>query len=143
MTAATKNRNTPSRASTSRGYPVASGVHALAGTIAVLSATGFAEPATTATGKITLGCFDHECNNTNGPDGGATANVKRGYFRFENSLAADEITLTDLGQTCYLVDNQTVAKTDGTGTRSIAGIVDDIDDQGVWVLLDPTSGVAL
>jgi hypothetical protein len=31
------------------------------------------------------------------------------------------------------VDDQTVANTDGTSTRSKAGIVEMIDNQGVWV----------
>jgi hypothetical protein len=143
VTAATKNRNTPSRAGLVRGYLIAATVHAFAGAIAVLNASGFAEPATTATGKIALGRFNREFDNTNGADGAATIEVERGCFRFENSAAADEITLTDIGQLCYLVDDQTVALTDGTGTRSVAGIIDDVDDNGVWVTIDPTSGAAL
>ena len=33
----------------------------------------------------------------------------------------------------YLVDNQTVAKTNGTNTRSAAGVVRGVDAEGVWV----------
>ncbi|MFB0515162.1 MAG: hypothetical protein ACETWG_00985, partial [Candidatus Neomarinimicrobiota bacterium] len=35
----------------------------------------------------------------------------------------------------YIVDDQTVAKTDGTGTRSPAGFIEDVDSNGVWVLV--------
>jgi len=35
-----------------------------------------------------------------------------------------------------VVDDQTVAKTDGTATRSPAGFVDMVDDLGVWVRFD-------
>ena len=68
--------------------------------------------------------------------------MKRGNFCLANSAGADEITAADIGKVCYIVDNQTVAKTDGTATRSPAGIVDDVDDAGVWVNIDPTNGVA-
>jgi hypothetical protein len=34
------------------------------------------------------------------------------------------------------VDDQTVAKTDGTGARSVAGKVFDVDSGGVWVRFD-------
>ena len=39
-----------------------------------------------------------------------------------------------------MVDDQTVAKTDGTGTRSAAGVVVNVDALGVWV--DHTRAVA-
>lgn len=143
MTAATKNRNTPQRLGKCRGYPIAAGVHAFAGAIAVLNATNYLEPATTATGKKTVGVFNEEVDNTNGADGADTVEVERGYFHFANSAAADEITDADIGELCYVVDDQTVAKTDGTATRSIAGIVDGVDANGVWVLIDPTSGAEL
>ncbi|CUH67985.1 hypothetical protein TG4357_03322 [Thalassovita gelatinovora] len=53
-----------------------------------------------------------------------------------NSAAADEITIADIGNKAYAVDDQTVAKTDGTATRSPAGIIDDVDANGVWVRFD-------
>jgi len=143
VTAATKNRNTPSRAGLARGYLIAASVHAFAGAIAVLNASGFVEPATTATGKIAVGRFNRELDNTSGTNGADTIVVERGCFRFANSAAADEIALTDVGQLCYLVDDQTVALTDDTGARSIAGIIDHVDENGVWVMIDPTSGAAL
>jgi hypothetical protein len=38
-----------------------------------------------------------------------------------------------IGNDCYIVDDQTVAKTNGTATRSIAGKIRAVDAQGVWV----------
>ena len=52
---------------------------------------------------------------------------------FANSAAADAITLADIGADCYIVDDQTVAKTSATNTRSVAGKVFDVDAEGVWV----------
>lgn len=148
MTALTKNRITPARGETRgrRGYLVAASVHCFAGAIAVLNASGFAQPATTATGRTALGRFAHEVDNASGANGAATVEVERGIFRFENSTDSDEITAADIGQLCYLVDDQTVAKTaavvEGDPTRSPAGYVDDVDENGVWVLIDPTSGAS-
>lgn len=139
MTAATSNRNTPARDGIRRGYPIGADVHAYAGTIAVLAA-GFCVPAHTATGLIALGRFERETNNSGGAAGAEIVEVERGIFRLENSADADEITGADIGQLCYLVDDQTVAKTHATNTRSIAGIVDDVDEDGVWVRIDPSLG---
>jgi hypothetical protein len=63
--------------------------------------------------------------------------IQRGCFRFANSTAGDAITNADRYADCYIVDDQTVAKTDGTGTRSVAGKVVDVDSIGVWVQVDP------
>ena len=59
--------------------------------------------------------------------------MRRGCFRFANSVAADLIALADIGADCFIVDDQTVAKTNGGATRSIAGKIRDVDADGVWV----------
>lgn len=143
MTAATQNRNTLSRLGARRALAVAASSMCYAGTIAVMNASGYAAPASTATGLIALGVFTRQVDNSSGADGDEVVEIERGFFRFANSAGADEITATDIGSLCYLVDDQTVALTDGTSTRSIAGIIDDVDDLGVWVLIDPTSGANL
>ena len=43
------------------------------------------------------------------------------------------IAAADIGNNCYVVDDQTVAKTNGTNSRSVAGKVHDVDAIGVWV----------
>ena len=43
------------------------------------------------------------------------------------------MTQADLGKSCYIVDDQTVAKTSGGATRSLAGKVVGVDVDGVWV----------
>src|SRR5689334_18599001 len=71
---------------------------------------------------------------------GGTANVE--FFRplkamwFANSTAGDLIAQTECGSTCFVVDDQTVAKTNGTNTRSVAGLVWKVDaTKGVLVEL--------
>lgn len=138
MVAVTKNRNTPTRAGNRRSAPVAAGALCYAGAIAVGNATGYAEPASTATGLTALGVFHHYQDNVGGADGDQVVEIDRGVFHFAND-GGDPIDRTMIGTTCYLVDDQTVAATDGTSTRSPAGIVDDVDDNGVWVRIDPTA----
>jgi hypothetical protein len=77
-----------------------------------------------STTLIAVGIAQSTVDNTNGGDRGASVEVRSGAYRFENSAAADEVTADDhLFKVVYIVDDQTVAATDGTGTRSPAGIV--------------------
>lgn len=105
----------------------------LAGTIVVLNTSGFAEMGTTATGKIALGVANCTADNSAGAAGDINVEIMRGVFKFANSASGDAIALTDYGTNCYIVDNQTVAKTSGSSTRSIAGVVRGVDADGVWV----------
>ncbi len=59
--------------------------------------------------------------------------VEAGVFRFDNSAGDDAITIADINRPCYLVDNQTLARTDGV-TRPYAGMVFDVTSEGVFVL---------
>lgn len=132
MTATTEGRNTKRRDGTQFSFPAAAS-KCLAGTIAVLDSAGNAEMGTTATGKVAVGVFDETVDNTGGSAGGVQVAVRRGCFQFANSASTDALANTDIGATCYVVDNQTVAKTDGTSTRSKAGVVRAVDSAGVWV----------
>src|SRR5437899_272876 len=120
MTAATQDRNTPSRNADDFEFPVAATKKLFAGTLACLSATGFATPGATATTLIAVGRVKRFVDNSTGVDGDVTVKVQRGCFRFSNSAAADLITLAQVGSTAYIVDDSTVAKTHGGNTRSIA-----------------------
>lgn len=126
-----QDRNTPSRDAEQFEFPVAAGAVCYAGGIAVLNGT-WVQPGTTATGHRAVGVFEARADNTGGAAGAIRARVRRGCFRFKNS-AADEITLADVGNNCFIVDDETVARTNGSNTRSIAGVIRDVDAQGVWV----------
>jgi len=132
MTALTSARNTPERAGDVLGYPVKASVKPIQGGIAVLSA-GYAAPATTATGLIAIGRFEETVDNSAGSNGDISVQVKRGTFKFANSASGDLIAQADVGADCYLVDDQTVAKTSATNTRSVAGKIIAVDSDGVWV----------
>jgi hypothetical protein len=134
MTALTADRDTASRAGLRYSYPAKGGVVFFVGAIAAIdSATGFMTKGTASTTLKSAGIVQEQIDNSAGADGAANVPTKRGLWRVANSAGADQLTLKDVGSAAYIVDDQTVAKTDGGGTRSVAGIVRDIDLSGVWV----------
>ncbi|HQS08726.1 MAG: hypothetical protein B7Y12_02145 [Rhizobiales bacterium 24-66-13] len=133
MAALTQDRNTPSRSGMRREPPAKAGAKIFAGAMVALDASGWAVPATTATTLKVLGRAERAVDNTAGANGDLTVPVGADIYRFNNSASADAIALTDVGATCYAVDDNTVAKTNGTNTRSAAGTVFDVDSLGVWV----------
>lgn len=72
-----------------------------------------------------------------------------GIFGYVGLIAGvDTITADDKGKICYLVDDQTVALTNGGGTRSPAGVIYDVQvepsETTVWVeLLYPNAGLVV
>ena len=133
MAALTRNRDTKARSGDITEPPVKGAAEIFAGALVAVDANGYAVPGSTATTLKGLGRAEQHVDNSAGADGDMSVRVGRGIYRFANSAAADEITLSDVGADCYIVDDQTVAATDGTGTRSVAGKVHDVDAQGVWV----------
>jgi len=129
----TADRNVPRRNGDVFSYPVAAGETGFAGAITCVTSAGFAAPGTTSTTLKTVGVAQATADNNPGLDGAIQVEVRRGVFRFDNSAAADLIALADVNADCYIVDDETVAKTNGTATRSIAGKVRDVDADGVWV----------
>jgi hypothetical protein len=124
-------RNTPERDGEVFDFPVKGSTTVYQGSLVALNA-GYAAPGAAATGRVAVGRAEDTVAN-GGSDGAVSVRVKRGIFRFANSAAGDAITQAEAGATCYIVDDQTVAKTDGTGTRSAAGKIIAVDSLGVWV----------
>lgn len=99
----------------------------------VANAAGYATPFTTATTHKVFGVALETVDNTAGSAGAKNVPVERGVFPFVNSSAGDAIAQADVGKLCYGVDDQTVALTDGGGTRSIAGIIEGFEGTAVLV----------
>jgi len=133
MAALSADRNTVTRSGDTSEPGVKAGVKIFAGALVAVTAAGLAVPMSTATNLVGLGRAEEYADNTGGADGAKRIKVGRGIYRFDNSAAADAITAADIGKDCYGVDDQTVAKTDGGGTRSRAGKIHDVDAAGVWV----------
>lgn len=135
MAALTEDRRTPQAAGDMRVGGVAAATTIYGGSIAMRNAAGHLRNGAAATGLIGVGRAEERVSNS-GSAGDRTIRYRPGIFQFANSAGADEITDAHAGAPCYAADDQTVAATDGGGTRSIAGFVDHVDDQGVWVLFD-------
>lgn len=133
MAALTEARTTRKRDGKTFGRGVAAAKVIHEGALVCLSATGYATPGATATTLVADGVALSTVDNSDGADGDLIVEVERGVFQFANSAGADAITRAEIGDTAYVVDDQTVAKTDGTSTRSEAGEIVDVDVQGVWV----------
>lgn len=134
MTATTQDRNTNERPGHLRAFGVAAATVIPGGAIACLNASGLLVNGATSTTLVCVGVPARRIDNATGAAGAVQGEVKRGVFGpFANSAAADQIALADVGNDCYIVDNQTVAKTNGSNTRSVAGKVHDVTAAGVYI----------
>lgn len=132
----TADRDTPRAIGATKSSGVSADAIIFKGALVVLNG-GFAEPGSVATTLVAIGRAEESVDNTGGQDGDKTVRTRAGVFRFANSSAGDAITAADIGSDCYIVDDFTVAKTDGTATRSVAGKVMEVDSLGVWVAIGP------
>ena len=92
------------------------------GSMVFLTAAGYATPIMAA-GLVLRGIAQEYKDNTDGASGDVRIKTMQGVHEFKNSASSDELTKADLEKVCYVVDNQTVAKTDGGGTRAVAGVL--------------------
>lgn len=130
MATLTQPRNTPQKVGDVFDFPGKAATTVNQGGLVVLDA-GFAAPGRTALGLVAVGRA--ELTVAAVAAGDALVPVRRGIFKFANSAAADAIAQADAGADCYIVDDQTVAKTNGGNTRSRAGQIVGVDADGVWV----------
>ena len=135
MVALSAERNTARRMGDTRNEPLAASVKVWKGGIVMRNSAGYLTKGATVTGAFGVGRAEATVDNSAGAAGALSIDYRPGTFRFAN-LATDLITQADVGKLCYIVDDQTVAKTDGTGTRSRAGIVEGIESASVWVRFD-------
>lgn len=129
--ALTQSRNTPERDGKVVSYLLAAGAKIYSGALVALNASGYAVPGITDLNLTALGRAEQSVDNTNGANGGASIEVRRGVFRWRNSTT-DPVSFVNIGKTCYIQDDETIAKTNGGNTRSAAGKLIDIDT-GAWV----------
>lgn len=134
MTALAADRNTPEAVGQDREGLLGASQAIFAGAILMRNASGHLIEGATATGSFGVGRAEERLSSTTA--GVTSIKYKPGVFRYANSAAGDLITAAEIGTVCYIVDDQTVAKTSATNTRSPAGVVDSVDPQGVWVRFD-------
>lgn len=130
--ALTADRNTQMMDGELIAVPMAA-VKVFAGSLVAANATGYATPGAVSTALTYLGRAEETVDNSAGSPGDKVVRVRRGKaFKFANS-GADAVTQASMGKVCFIVDDQTVALTNGNGTRSPAGVVVGVETDGVWV----------
>jgi hypothetical protein len=127
----TQDRNTHMAAAEVLVVPVAAGVRIFGGALVMANAAGLALSGSTAVGQTYLGRAEEYVDNRDGAAGAATVEVRRAKaFKWAND---GSVTQAHLLKTAYIVNDETVAATDGGATRSAAGRIVGIDADGVWV----------
>ena len=121
----------------SHPLPMAAGAVIAPGDGICCNPSGFAVPASEATGLYAAGrAVHHGADNSSGTDGAVMVQAYRSGpegFAYANSAGADEIALRNLGELCYFTGARSVGLTDGGGTRSAAGYIADVKGGVVFV----------
>lgn len=128
--AATKDRDSRIKASArrKRTFDVAASTTIFKGTMVVIDASGYAIPATAASGRRPVGIATEQADNSGGSAGDITVEVETGVHLMEN----DDLVQADEGSLCYLQDDQTVGKL-AADSGAPAGIVDEVVSGGAYV----------
>lgn len=114
-----------------RTMPVKAATKIFKGAMVGVDSAGNAQPAgLLAGGTVRVrGVAQHTADNTSGAAGAIKVECAPGVFRF-NNLGADLVVAADVGADCYVVDDNTVAKTSATNTRAVAGKVEAVEPDG-------------
>jgi len=107
------------------------------GSIVCVDESGFAVEAFEDANLRAVGRACEGKDNTNGEDGALRIDCEPGTFLLANSQGADAVTMGDFMKDVFLVDAGRVARTDGGGTRSIAGKMLGLDRGRVAVSIGP------
>lgn len=131
---------------------IAAAAVCLQGGIAMLSA-GWARPGRAGQGGTDLlkindvatsrvvGVFQASATGGAG-NGEVSVDVQDGDWLFKNSAGVDQIVAKHIGHHCFLVDDETVARTSLSGTRPRAGVIVAVDSTGVMVRMSPEIAAA-
>jgi len=116
--------------STEAGRPMKGATTIFAGALVAVNTSGFVLNASDDVTLVVLGVANETVVNA-GADGAARIRLRRGEYLFDNSVGGDEITDADVGDYCYVVDNNKVAK--GATARPSAGVIRSVDSGSVWI----------
>lgn len=126
-TAATANRDTAERAATEVNLTVKNDEVIYAGTIVAVDANGEAVSAIDTNTYAVVGRAEEYVDNS---ADGETIDVRRGVFRWANGGSFDDSNIGDLA---FVEDDQTVTTAASATYDCIAGVIVDVDSDGVWV----------
>lgn len=118
----------PGNAHQPENFPLLHNVTVYGGSIAITRAGYLVPPTTPSTTDIVVGVIDRYATSAGGTtDGAVTAEVAQGTFFLRCGTGSDALTQADVNQSIYLIDEQTVGKTNGGSTRPVAGTLRNID----------------
>ncbi len=112
--------------------PMAASTEIFAGALVMYDAAGNAVNGNDDTALTAAGRAEKHVDNGSGLAGALSIDVKPGIFRFANG--GSSIAASDRGSVCYVEDEETVYLTDNSD-RPVAGVIVDVDSQGVWVAI--------
>lgn len=114
------------------GFPVAASTHIYVGSLVAVNGSGYVVPASADSSLAVIGVAEEEKDNSGGSAGAlALSAIRRGSHLVANSGTTDAIVDLDIGRPCYVVDDNTVARTSNGGLRPVAGIVRRVDAGGL------------
>lgn len=128
-------------------FPMGANAVLYMGALACLNATGFLVRGAVSTTLKAVGIVcpqpgqvpSNQINNTGGADGAKNCDVYYRPYAKLNNDEADPITIADVEAGAYITDDNTVSRTSGGATKSLAGRIVGVDDEtsptgpGVWV----------
>lgn len=139
MAALTKDRETQQKHAGVKSYPVAAATKIFKGSMVAINATGFAVPAADTANLRVAGVAYEQIDNSAGADGDLSIRVHVGrYFRF----AASSITQAMVGQTMYVVDDQTFDEAIGTNANQAGILVEFVSATEGWIYI-PEEGMGI
>lgn len=131
MTVLAADFNAPHGHKARRAYfPVAASTTIYAGALVGLL-NGYLVPAANTAGIKPIGRADQKKDNSAGSAGDLNCEVAMGVFRYTNDTT-DAVARAHVGFPCYVLDDNVVASVAGTA-GVLAGIVENVDSDGVWV----------
>ncbi|MBB4199061.1 hypothetical protein CCR94_16325 [Rhodoblastus sphagnicola] len=119
-----------------RRFPVAASTVIWEGGMVALSGAGssaVAVPASASAALKVVGVADGTADNRTGGAGALSADANLGTYLMNND-ATDPVTISDIGNTVYVSDDNTISKTSNSGAKPAAGTLFNIDSTGAaWV----------
>lgn len=100
--------------------PAAASVTFYQGSIVMTNAGGYVTVGATATGQFVRGvCTTGKVSPAS--NGAVEVAWEEGDFEFASGTSGDALTVANIGDTVYIIDDNTVGATDGGATRSAGG----------------------
>mgnify|MGYP000234545692 CR=1 FL=1 len=137
MVALSADRNTALKQGDLRSGLVGAATKIFKGSIVMRNAAGYLIKGATATGSFGVGIAQSLADNTLGANGALSVNWRPGVAYLAN-LVADPCLVTDIGAKCWIVDDQTVAKTNGTATITSGVATCNTDTTGTGTMASNT-----